>query len=143
LAAPDESSTVSVHALRPPSGPRSIVLDVGGPIARTAVPGLCERVRVLLAGRDVDVVTCEIGGLTNLDAVAVDALARLQLTARRLGRSIRLRHVRPDVQDLLALTGLCEQLPCGGGLRVEPHRQIEQREQVRVDEEVDPADPPV
>src|SRR6266536_1058824 len=85
LAAPGESSMASVHALRPPSGPRSIVLDVRGPIARTAVTGLCERVRVLPA------------------------------------------EAPPDVQDLLVLTGLCEQLPCGGGLRVEPHRQVEQR----------------
>jgi hypothetical protein len=51
--------------------------------------------------------------------------------------------VRPDVQDLLVLTGLCDQLPCGGGLRAQPQRQVEPREQVRVDEEVDPADPPV
>jgi hypothetical protein len=72
----------------------------------------------------------------------VDALARLQLTARRLGRSIRLRHCRARLQDLLVLTGLCEELPRAGDL-LRVQGQAEEREQVGVDEEIDPADPPV
>lgn len=87
-----EESTAPARALRPPSGPRSIVLDVRSPIAPAAVPALCERVRVLLTVGVVEVITCEVGGLTEPDPGAVDALARLQLTARRLGRSIRLRN---------------------------------------------------
>jgi ABC-type transporter Mla MlaB component len=133
----------TLSALRPPSGPRSIVLDVRGPIARAAVPALCERVRVLLAAGVVEVITCEVGGLTQPDPGAVDALARLQLTARRLGRSIRLRHPRRELRDLLGLTGLCTELPYGAGLRLEPQWLTEGQEQVRVDEEVDPADPAV
>jgi anti-anti-sigma regulatory factor len=133
----------TLSALRPPSGPRSIVLDVRNPIARAAVPALCERVRVLLAAGVVEVITCEVGGLTEPDTDAVDALARLQLTARRLGRSIRLRHPRPELRDLLGLTGLCTELPCGTGLRLDSQWQTEEREQVGVDEEVDPTDPAV
>jgi ABC-type transporter Mla MlaB component len=113
-----------------------------GPIARPAVPGLCERVRVLLATGDVDLVTCEMGALATPDAVAVDALARLQLTARRLGRSIRLRNACGQLQDLLALTGLRQVLPVCAGSGLEPQGQVEEWEQVRVDEEVDSADPP-
>lgn len=120
LAAPGESPATAVDALRPPSGPRTIVLDVRGPIARAGVPALCERVRVLLAARDIDVVTCEVGAIADPDLVTIDALARLQLAARRLGRSIRLRHARAELQDLLVLTGLCDELPLCAGLPVEP-----------------------
>jgi len=131
------------HALRPPPGPRTVVLVVEGPIARTAVPGLCERVQTLLATRGADVVTCDVAHVEHADATAVDALARLQLTARRLGRSIRLRNAPDDLRELLALTGLSDELPLCAGLRVQLHRQAEQREQLGIDEEVDPADPPV
>jgi ABC-type transporter Mla MlaB component len=131
----------TLSALRPPLGPKSIVLDVRSPVDRAAVPALCERVRVLLMAGVVEVITCEVGGLTQPDPGAVDALARLQLTARRLGRSIRLRHPRAELRDLLGLTGLCAELPCGVGLRLEPQGEAEEREQVRIDEEVDSGDP--
>jgi ABC-type transporter Mla MlaB component len=128
--------------LRPPLGPRTIILDLRGPLAQAAVPGLCERLRVLLAAGDVDLVTVEVGGLAGPDQVAIDALARLQLTARRLGGSIRLRHARANLRDLLVLTGLSKELPRCGDL-VGPERKAEEREQAWLDEEVDPADPTV
>ena len=143
MAAPDPPSPNPLEGLRPPSGPRTIVLDICGPIARAAVPALCEHLRLLLANGDVDLVTCEVGGLVNPDVTAVGALARLQLTARRSGRAIRLRNAQVELCDLLALTGLRDELPVGPGLFAQPHRQPEQREQVRIDEEVDPADPSV
>ena len=101
---------------------------------------LCERVREMLGIRGFQLVTCEVGALTGPDPVAVDALARMQLTARRAGGSIRLRHARARLRDLLSVIGLCEALPrCGQTVRA--GRQVEQREQIWVDEEVDPADP--
>lgn len=129
-----------MEELRPPRGPRSIILDLRESVARAAVPGLCERLRLLLATGDVDLVTLEVGALSDPDAVAVDALARLQLTARRLGGSIRLRHARAKLRDLLDLTGLSAELPCGGDLGG-VGREAEEWEQIRVDEKVDPADP--
>ena len=143
LAAPDPPSPTMLEGLRPPSGPRTIVLDICGPIARAAVPALCEHVRLLLANGDVDLVTCEVGGLVHPDVTAVGALARLQLTAKRSGRAIRLRNAQVELCDLLALTGLRDELPVCAGLLAQPHRQAEQREQIRIDEEVDPADPSV
>jgi len=131
------------HALRPPPGPRTVVMVVGGPIASASVPELCEHVRTLLATRGADVVTCDVAAVAPADATAVDALARLQLTARRLGRSIRLRNAPDDLRELLALTGLSDELPLCAGLSVQPHRQAEEREELGIDEEVDPADPPV
>ena len=83
-----------------------------------------------------------VGGTARPDAAFVDALARLQLTARRLGYSIELGNVPAELRDLLELMGLgdvfprCEQLPVGMG------RQPEQREHPRgVEEERHPADP--
>jgi ABC-type transporter Mla MlaB component len=115
LATPYGSPTTPVSALRPPRGPKTIVLVVGAGIPGVAVPGLCDRVRRLLEGGVADLITCEVSALADPDAVTIDALARLQLTARRLGRSIRLRNACRELQDLLALTGLREVLPlCTG-----------------------------
>jgi hypothetical protein len=53
------------------------------------------------------------------DVVTVDALARLQLAARRVGRRIRLRGTSDDLIDLITFCGLDE------ALGVEPRRQPE------------------
>jgi ABC-type transporter Mla MlaB component len=104
----------TLEELRPPRGPRTVVLVLGGMITRAAVPWLCEHVRRLLARSDADLVTCDVAALSDPDPTAIDALARLQLTARRMGRSIRLRHVQAKLAALLELTGLCEELPTAG-----------------------------
>jgi anti-anti-sigma regulatory factor len=66
-------------------------------------------------------IVCDVGALAP-DAAVVDALARLQLSARRLGYEICLRDASDDLQDLLDFIGLSEVL------RVEPGGQAEQRE---------------
>ena len=64
------------------------------------------------------------------DALTIDALARLQLSSRRVGLEVRLRHASNELQELLAFVGLDEVL------RLEAGRQPEQREQrVGVEEE--------
>jgi len=122
-------------------GKDPIVLGIGGPIARGDGPGLCERVRMLLERNDADLVVCDVGALAYPDAVTVDALARLQLTARRLGRSIGLRHASPELVELLELTGLGDVVPrCVRLLRSQG--QAEEREQPGgVEEEGHPGDP--
>jgi ABC-type transporter Mla MlaB component len=120
------------------------VFVLGGPIARGDIPGLCERARASLEGSDVDAIVCDVAELVDPDAIIVDALARLQLTARRLGGRIRLRHACGELRDLIALMGLTEALPTVAALRLEPRRQTEEREQAgRVEEEADPGDPTV
>ncbi|CAN5626735.1 hypothetical protein BH24ACT26_BH24ACT26_03030 [soil metagenome] len=131
-----------VNGLRPPLEESTIVLVIAGSIARADVRALCDRVRVLLETSDSDLAVCDVGALVDPDAVVVDALARLQLTARRLGRRVRLRHVSCELQELLALVALSDVLPLTPGLPPEPEGQAEQREQAGgVEEEADPGDP--
>jgi ABC-type transporter Mla MlaB component len=111
-------------------------LALSGPIAPADIPKLCERATRLLNSTDADLV-CDVGGVEP-DVVALDALARLHLTARRLGRRIRLLHVSRELENLLAFTGLCAAVPA---LCVDPIGQSEKREEVfRVEEEADPGD---
>ena len=60
------------------------------------------------------VFVCDVGALVEPDVAAVDALARLQLAARRSGCRITLQGVAPEMGDLLELMGLTEILPCDG-----------------------------
>jgi anti-anti-sigma regulatory factor len=86
------------------------------------------------------IVVVDVSALTEPDAVILDSLVRLQLAAQRLGMSIRLQNPRAELVDLLALVGLSEVFPAGAGSGVEIDRQVEQREKVLVDEEVDTRD---
>ena len=54
---------------------------------------------------------CEGG---QVDLRVVDALARIQLTARRQGCTVWLRHACPNLVDLLSLVGLAGVLQVGG-----------------------------
>jgi hypothetical protein len=69
------------------------------------------------------------------DLGMVDALARLQLAARRTGWTIRLRVACPEVRELVELAGLADVLA------LEALGQAEDREQLGVEEVVEPRDP--
>jgi ABC-type transporter Mla MlaB component len=141
LAGPEEPPPPSVRAVGPPLEPRSNVLVISGPIDPGHVAWLCERARLLLEACEEDVI-CDVAGVDDPDAATVDALARLQLTARRLGYRVRLRGACGELQGLLLLMGLSEVLPLGPELPLEPGGQAEEREQARrVEEEADPGDP--
>ena len=85
-----------------------------------------------------DVLVCDVAEVTRPDAGTIEALARLQLTARRLGCQMRLRDPSRELRELLDLFGLDDVL------RVEPVRQPEQREEpLGVEERVEMGDPPV
>jgi STAS domain len=71
------------------------------------------------------------------DASTIDLLARLQLSAARLGGRLLLRRVPADLERLIDFAGLADVL------RIEPRRQPEQREEpCRVEEERELTDPP-
>lgn len=88
--------------MTPPAEP-TIVL--GERIAASDIPGLCQRLAALLTGGAGQVI-CDASGLAHPDLIAVEALARLQLTARRHGSTLRLRRASPQLHDLLELLGL-------------------------------------
>jgi hypothetical protein len=78
---------------------------------------------------------CHVGAVP-ADAGAVDALARLQLSARRRELEVCLRNASSDLEALLGLCGLSDVL------RVEGERQPEEREECGgVEEEGELDDP--
>lgn len=97
-----------------PAAPRTVVVAVGGRIRPGDVPLLCARLREVLDDPAVEGVVCDVGGLRRPDVVALEALARLQLAARRRGRRVALRNVGADLRALLAVTGLADLVPVEG-----------------------------
>jgi ABC-type transporter Mla MlaB component len=84
----------------------SPVFVVYPPVARTDLPGLCQRLADLIAACEAEVIACDLTALGVLDAVTIDLVARLDLTAIRLGRRIRLTQPDPRLSGLLRLFGL-------------------------------------
>jgi len=89
--------------------PASVTFSVHGPIAHADMPGLCGRVCALLQTGGADVVLCDVSTI-GPDAVTVDALARLQLAARRHGCRVRLCGASPELLELVAFMGLADVL---------------------------------
>jgi ABC-type transporter Mla MlaB component len=129
LAAPQQPPETPASAPRPALERSTVALPISGPITDADVPELCRRVRTLLASSAAEVVVCDVRALANTDAQVVDALARLQLTARRLGCRIQLLHACGELQRLLGLAGLRDVLPVVDSLRLESGRQAEERKQ--------------
>jgi ABC-type transporter Mla MlaB component len=117
-----------MDAPRPPPEPGSIVLAVEGRIARAGIPGFCQRVRVELEACGEELVICDVAGVEDPDAATVDALARLQLTARRLGLRVQLRDPCDELRDLLNLMGLSEAVPVVSTIPLEASEQAGEAE---------------
>jgi ABC-type transporter Mla MlaB component len=90
--------------------PQTVAFSIRGPISRADLPGLCDRICALLQGSGASVAVCDVCGV-EADAVAVDALARLQMAAQRRGCQVRLRGASDDMQSLVAFMGLRDVLP--------------------------------
>jgi ABC-type transporter Mla MlaB component len=90
--------------------PKTIAFAVDGPITRADLPGLCERVCALLERSGADIALCDVSGV-DPDCVTIDALARLQLAARRHGCQVRLRNASSELLELVAFMGLRDVLP--------------------------------
>jgi len=83
----------------------ALVFSITGPIARTDLPGLCDRVCALLERSGASRAVCDVTGV-QVDAVTIDALARLQLAAHRRGCHVRLRRASPELRELVTFLGL-------------------------------------
>ncbi len=122
------------------------MLVIAAPIGDGDAARLCERLTALVHCSDAEVIVCDVRALT-ASARSVDALARLQLTARRLDRRIRLHRVSPELDALLSFLGLADVVGGGGPSRLDLLRgflrQAEEREQPGgVEERVDRDDAP-
>ena len=89
---------------------QTVEFSIHGPIARADLPGLSGRVCALLAGSGARVAVCDVRSV-EADAVTVEALARLQLAARRTGCRVRLRNASDELLALVAFMGLADVLP--------------------------------
>lgn len=76
------------------------------------MPLLCARLRrhAAVDGTGGEVV-CDAGRLAVADLTAVNAVARLRLTALGLGRELRLVNAGPELLALLSLVGLGDDDP--------------------------------
>jgi anti-anti-sigma regulatory factor len=75
------------------------------------------------------------------DLVVVDALARLQLAARRLGYSIRLGNPSAELRALLDLVGLADVVLDAAALPLEARGEPEGGKQLGIEKVVQPGDP--
>ena len=91
---------------------------------------------LLIVDADTDEIVARVDA-RRPDLALVDALARLQLDARRRGGRLRLRNVTDELRGLLELVGLADVLA------VEPRREPELGEQLGVEEVMQPRDRPV
>ena len=90
-------------------GARAIAFTIQGPLERSDLPGLCDRVCAILQDGRPEVAYCEVSGV-EADAVSVDALARLQLAAQRHACRVRLRGASEELRALVAFMGLADVL---------------------------------
>ena len=89
---------------------RTIDIAIGGPLERRDLPDLYAGVCGLLSANAGAVIAADVTGCA-ADAVAVEALARLQLGARRHHCLVRLRNASPALAELVAFMGLADVLP--------------------------------
>ncbi len=106
MAAPEEPPPAFVHALRPAHGPGTVLLVVGGRIARGDAAPLGDQVRALLDGCGATLAICDLGMIDQPGAPTIDLLCRIRLLARRLGVRLEFRAAAPELSDVLFLTGL-------------------------------------
>lgn len=85
--------------------PHTVAFAIRGPITRADLPGLCRCVCALLSRSGADVVFCDVSE-ADTDAVTVDALARLQLSATRQDCGMRLVGASGPLRELVQFMGL-------------------------------------
>ena len=83
----------------------TVAFTITGPIARSDLEGLCTRVCTLFERSNAIVALCDVAGIEP-DAVTVDALARLQMAAKRRGCRVYLRNASDGLMELVGFMGL-------------------------------------
>ena len=88
---------------------RTIRFSVDGPIARADLDTLSARLCALFERSTPTLAFCDVRTVS-ADAVTVEALARLQLLARRHGCRVELLHASDELRDLARFMGLADVL---------------------------------
>jgi len=88
---------------------RTVYAQIRGPLERRDLPGLYARMCGLLASAPGGTLVCDVGEAP-VDAVAVEALARLRLGARRHGCRVLIANAPQELGELVAFFGLEEVL---------------------------------
>jgi hypothetical protein len=93
---------------------RTIQLGIE-PLTRADIPTLCARVTAtLVRAAGATEIVCDVATIVDPCADVVDALSRVQLTARRFGCEIRVVGASAELCRLIAFMGLREILPVDG-----------------------------
>ncbi len=100
-------------------------LTIHGPLRRADLPGLYTRVCRALADHRGRSLVCDVSGIAG-DAVAVEALCRLQLGARRHRCEASLRNASAELLELAVYLGLEDVLRVE---LVDVERKTEERKQ--------------
>ncbi|HZM79544.1 MAG TPA: STAS domain-containing protein [Candidatus Limnocylindrales bacterium] len=137
---------MSLFAIHGPTGVTGMVnrvwvVEPG--IDHAGIAAACERFVSFMGDVPGDsVIICDVGAITRPDLATLALLARMQLTARRLGSGIRLHRAQDRLVELILFSGLGGVLPLSSELVRELGREAEQGEEpVHVEEVVDPLDP--
>jgi ABC-type transporter Mla MlaB component len=88
-----------------------VVLTLSGPISRSDLTGLRDRIDALLDDDEASHLLCDVARV-EASAVTVDALAYLHLAALRCGCGVRIRGASGELRELVALVGLADVLTC-------------------------------
>lgn len=86
----------------------AIVVTGVGRVDPREIPSICARVRTLLGADAGSAILCDLSALPRADAVTVELLARLELTARRHGSRLWVWKVSDELRELLHFSGLGE-----------------------------------
>lgn len=70
-----------------------------------------------MARHEGPLVSIDVSAMTDPDCGTVEELARVRLTARRLGYEVELRNVPTELHELLDLAGLCKVVGCSSERR--------------------------
>ena len=141
MAADESSATRRQDGAPRNTDDADVVVDA--PIRMSTVPSLCDRVRAALQASTTKRVDCDVGAVADADVVAVEAIARMQLAARRLGGSVRFQRLSDEMVELLALVGLDNVLLADfDGTGELPGETEQGKQRGGIEERVDLADPP-
>lgn len=88
----------------PPEHAVRVAFDDG--LRHRDVPGICARFGELVRDRRPGLVVCDLGPIERPDIVTVEVLARLRLSANRLGCCLLFANMSADLARLLHFLGL-------------------------------------